>query len=163
MWLFLVQRGQQPNFPPDEASITKFYYLTDENTLTSYPQTQSQGIGGNFTTQSLMEDGINSTTGGTGRPRPACVYCSKTFGRIQELGRHVRDVHQLPHQCPFCAFMWTRPCKLKEHFMAAHVRSPEILEVIKPLRGQGLVKFLYGIVTPQPIVQAPPPLPVLRY
>ena len=146
MWLLLVQVGQQPNFPPDEASITDFYYIMKEDTatLTLYPQTQSQGIGGHFTTQSATEDMRNRTTSCTGKPRPACAYCSKDFGRIQELERHVKDVHLLPHQCPFCPFMWTRPGRLKDHFMADHAEifSPEIQEKIKPLRGQDFIKFL---------------------
>ena len=70
-----------------------------------------------------------------------------------------------PHPCPFCAFMWTRPCKLKEHLKANHVErfSLEILEAIEPMRGQTFVKFLdeyvrrlNGEATSQPMVQAPP-------
>jgi len=165
-WLLLIQAGQQPNFPPDEASITEFYYIMKEDTvtLTLYPQTQPQGIGGRFTTQSATEDMRNRTTGCTGKPHPACAYCSKDFGRIQELERHVKDAHMPPHQCPFCPFMWTRPAKLKDHLMADHAKifSPEIQEKIKPLRGQAFIKFLGEYVrrldvgaTSQPMVQAP--------
>ena len=61
--------------------------------------------------------------------------------------------------------MWTRPCKLKDHLMVDHVEnfSPEILEAIKPLRGQGFVYFLGEYVrrldvegASQPIFQVPP-------
>ena len=85
MWVVFGKMGQQPNFLPDEASITKFYYITNKNILTSYAHAQSLGIGGNFTTRSAAEGRRNRTTGGTGNPRPACAYCSKTFGRIEEL------------------------------------------------------------------------------
>ena len=60
--------------------------------------------------------------------------------------------------------MWTRPCKLKDHLLADHEGgfSPEILEAIKPLRGQNIVKFLNGYAHTlsveaalQPVVQAP--------
>jgi hypothetical protein len=44
--------------------------------------------------------------------------------------------------------MRTRPNKLKDHLLADHEGgfSPEILEAIKPLRGQNIVKFLDGYV-----------------
>ena len=158
--------GQQPNFPPDEASITNVYYIQSENTLIPYPQTQSQGIGGHFASQSATENWRNRTTGRTDRPRPACATCSRDFGRTQELERHVRDVHDPPHRCPFssCPFTWTRPNKLKDHLLADHEGgfSPEILEAIKPLRGQGFVKFLDEYIhrrnveaTLQSVVQVP--------
>ena len=158
--------SQQPNFPPDEASIADFYYITNENTLAPYPQTQSQEIEGDLTTQSATEDRINSTTDCTGKPRPACASCTKDFGRTQELKRHMKDKHKPPHPCPFssCPFMWTRPCKLKDHLLADHkgAFSPEILEAIKPLRGQNIVKFLNGYADTlsveaalQPVVQVP--------
>jgi len=44
MWVVFGEMGQQPNFLLDEASIAKFYHITNKNILTSYPQTQSQGI-----------------------------------------------------------------------------------------------------------------------
>ena len=145
-WLVLVQMGQQPKFPPEEASVTDFYYITNENTLTSYLQTQSQVIEGHFAVQNATEDRRNSTTGPTGRPRPTCLDCSKDFGRIQELERHVRDVHDPPHRCPFssCPFTWTRPNKLKDHLLADHQGgfSPEILEAIERLRGQNFYQIL---------------------
>jgi hypothetical protein len=131
-----------------------------------YPQTQSQGIEGHSAPQSATEDRRNRTTGCTGRPRPACATCSKDFGRTQELERHVRDIHDPPHQCPFssCPFTWTRPNILKDHLLADHEGgfSPEILEAIKSLRGQNFVKFLDGYVhrlnveaTLQPMIQVP--------
>jgi hypothetical protein len=78
------------------------------------------------------------------RVRPACTDCNRDFIRIQELKRHLKDVHEPRRQCPFCGFTWTRPDKIKGHIIASHHGkfTAEALIDFKALCGQKIVAFL---------------------
>ena len=102
------------------------------------------GIEEHLTIQNIIEDNQNqSRTIGRGE-RPVCIHCSKHFGRVQELQRHVKEIHMPWRRCPFCDFMWTRPGKIKAHIMAEHAErfTAEMLEGIKGLCGRRIVEFL---------------------
>ncbi|KAH9165392.1 hypothetical protein EDB89DRAFT_304477 [Lactarius sanguifluus] len=77
----------------------------------------------------------------------ACQACGQRFGRPQELKRHEHEVHSPPRHCPFCSYQWRRPDKIKAHLVEAHrdVFSAEILDQIRTLRGNNVVKFVETI------------------
>ncbi|KAI9429292.1 hypothetical protein H4582DRAFT_308701 [Lactarius indigo] len=81
-----------------------------------------------------------STSGGV---RPLCGICGQSFGRPQELSRHINDKHMPPRQCPFCSHKWTRPDRIKTHITDVHRGefSAEVLQGICSLRGQAVVNF----------------------
>lgn len=76
--------------------------------------------------------------------RPFCADCNKYFGRVQELKRHLNDVHMPLRGCPFCDVKWTRPDKIKAHLMANHEErfTAGMLEQISALYGRRLVECL---------------------
>ncbi|KAI9428321.1 hypothetical protein H4582DRAFT_2176485 [Lactarius indigo] len=84
--------------------------------------------------------------GGDTSPRLPCSYegCEVTFGRPQERKRHVIDVHMPRRQCALCFYEWSRPDKIKPHFMENHQDElpQEVLNEIRAKCGQGLVAFL---------------------
>ena len=98
--------------------------------------------------QSTAEDNRNHTVcRGT---RPVCAYCARDFGRVQELKRHMDDMHMPRRRCPLCPFAWTRPGKIKAHLIADHAErfAAEMLEGIKALRGRHIVGFVDAWDTP---------------
>ena len=78
------------------------------------------------------------------RARPICEYCEEDFGRVQELTRHVKDVHMPRRRCPFCDITWTRPAKIKAHLIADHAEkfTAEVLKGFKALCGRRVTEFL---------------------
>ncbi|KAF8264577.1 hypothetical protein EI94DRAFT_1831716 [Lactarius quietus] len=80
---------------------------------------------------------------------PFCDICGKRFARLQELKRHANEVHKPLRQCPFCAYHWKRVDKIKTHVLGVHqdVLSEEVLQQLRGLRGQDVVKFLDTHVT----------------
>ena len=46
--------------------------------------------------------------------------CNKRYRRRQEAVRHMRDKHEIPHQCFICGTKWTRPEKIREHLLSRH-------------------------------------------
>ena len=78
------------------------------------------------------------------RARPVCEYCEEDFGRVQELKRHVKDIHMPRRRCPFCDITWSRPAKIKAHLIADHAEkfTAEVLKGIKALCGQRVTEFL---------------------
>jgi len=78
------------------------------------------------------------------RARPVCTYCGEDFGRVQELNRHVKDIHMPRRRCPFCDVTWTRPAKIKAHLIADHAEefTEEVLIGIKALCGRRVTEFL---------------------
>ena len=46
--------------------------------------------------------------------------CGKSYGRSQDLRRHITDKHQTPHKCPFCDTYWTRAEKIRRHLATKH-------------------------------------------
>jgi hypothetical protein len=80
------------------------------------------------------------------RPKAKFTCCKKKFGRIQELKRHQKDVHEPRRQCPFCPLQWTRPGKIKRHIKSCHGDkfTAELLGEFKALRGKEIVEFLDG-------------------
>ncbi|KAF8264647.1 hypothetical protein EI94DRAFT_440870 [Lactarius quietus] len=76
--------------------------------------------------------------------RHLCETCGKSFGRPQDVRRHVIDVHMPRRRCPFCYYEWSRVNKIKAHLSGVHsnVFSAENLQSICALRGQDMVVFL---------------------
>ncbi|KAH8992178.1 hypothetical protein EDB92DRAFT_1816023 [Lactarius akahatsu] len=102
----------------------------------------------------------------TGAVRPLCGICGQSFGRPQDLKRHIKDKHMPRRQCPFCSHEWSRPDRIKAHLTDAHrdALSAEVLQGICALRGQAVVDFLetYEIlrsVLPQIYSSSAPLLP----
>jgi len=124
----LDQMGQQPNSPP-------------------------YGTGVPFTVQDGTKPEDQRSRNVDGKVRPVCVYCNKSFGRDQELQRHMKDIHTPRRQCPFCEVTWTRPDKIKAHIVADHADkfTAEMLEGIKAFCGRRIVEFMdaydYGLDT----------------
>ncbi|KAI9453914.1 hypothetical protein BJY52DRAFT_1286919 [Lactarius psammicola] len=87
-------------------------------------------------------EGAATSSGSSGRP--LCGTCGQTFGRPQDLRRHINDVHKPRRQCPFCSYGWSRADKIKAHLTDAHrdELSAEVLQGICALRGQAVVEFL---------------------
>jgi hypothetical protein len=114
----LDQMGQQPNSPP-------------------------YGTGGHFTFQDAIPEGQRSHNV-DGKVRPVCIYCNTSFGRDQELRRHINDIHTPRRRCPFCQFMWARPDKIKAHIVADHADkfTADMLEGIKTFCGRRIVEFM---------------------
>ena len=46
--------------------------------------------------------------------------CDRRYQRKQELKRHTRDKHEVPDNCPFCGFTWTRPDRMGHHLLCLH-------------------------------------------
>ena len=76
--------------------------------------------------------------------RAVCTDCNIGFGRVQELARHRKDVHERRRICLFCDFKWTRPSNIKAHLFAKHSENftAENLVTIQALRGRMIVAFL---------------------
>lgn len=76
--------------------------------------------------------------------RPVCDACGKSFGRPQDVRRHVKDLHTPRRQCPLCPYEWSRPAKIKIHLTDVHrdLLSAEDLKDICTLRGQMVAVFL---------------------
>ncbi|KAH9966463.1 hypothetical protein BC827DRAFT_1176066 [Russula dissimulans] len=71
--------------------------------------------------------------------------CDKTYGRLQELKRHIRDKHNIPRKCPFCDTTWTRPETIRGHLVVQHQDhlTEEECDYILKLRGrEGTIHFL---------------------
>jgi len=105
-------------------------------------QAQPHDTGEQLITQSAPMARRNYAMGR--RPRPVCASCNKDFGRVQELKRHLKDVHMPRCRCPFCNYTWTRPNKIKAHLMADHIDkfTAEMLDGIKDLYGQRIIEFV---------------------
>ncbi|KAH9003536.1 hypothetical protein EDB86DRAFT_2826659 [Lactarius hatsudake] len=73
-----------------------------------------------------------------------CGPCKITFKRLQDITRHVRDIHDPPRQCPLCHYQWTRAYKIKAHLLKAHSDElcPAVTAGIHALRGHDVVKFI---------------------
>jgi len=78
------------------------------------------------------------------RARLVCAFCEEDFGRVQELKRHVKDIHMPRRRCPFCNVTWTRPANIKAHLIADHAEkfTAEVLNRIKALCGRRVTEFL---------------------
>ena len=128
-----AQTGPQPNVPPVHASTTLFYDYTQSHRSGGYFQNFTADHGNQSRTIQVSREG-----------RPVCVYCSKDFGRVQELKRHEEEIHMPWRRCPFCDFMWARPHKIKAHILTKHAETftAEMLEAIKTLCGRRIVEFL---------------------
>jgi len=129
-------------------------------------QAQHHGTGGNLPAQSVTTDQRSRTSGG--RARPICVYCDKEFRRVQELKRHLKDIHMPRRGCPFCPFMWTRPGQIKAHLIADHAEqfTAEVLEGIKALCGRRVIEFVDAYDHVRDVEATSPlaiPLPVFRW
>jgi hypothetical protein len=104
---------------------------------------------------------------GGAQPRCKCV-CGKTFGRRQELKRHLDQVDKPRQMCPFkpCTYNWIRLDKIKAHIINDHANKfcPDLLEQICKLRGKKMIEFLdqvldaYDFDTPDTYVLPLPPL-----
>ncbi|KAF8485164.1 hypothetical protein DFH94DRAFT_266342 [Russula ochroleuca] len=76
-----------------------------------------------------------------------CGYkgCNKRYGRRQEAFRHMRDKHEIPHECFVCRIKWTRAEKIREHLLSRHQDhfTEEECQEIRHLRGlNDTIKFL---------------------
>jgi hypothetical protein len=135
--LSLAPREPAPIVPLSETSGVQFHedraHSNDMSQTLLHGTTQGSILNaspGNFTT--------------TSNDRPRCAICGEDFGRIQELERHIRDVHTPKHQCPFCTVEWSRPYKIMAHLMEKHRDSfsAETWKEISALQGQKLINFL---------------------
>ena len=48
------------------------------------------------------------------------VNCGKSYGRSQDLNRHIRENHQTLPKCPFCSTNLVRAEKLRRHLIIKH-------------------------------------------
>ncbi|KAH9172730.1 hypothetical protein EDB89DRAFT_857067 [Lactarius sanguifluus] len=73
-----------------------------------------------------------------------CGPCKITFKRLQDIIRHVRDIHDPPRQCPLCHYEWTRAYKIKAHLLKTHSDElcPAVTAGVHALRGHDVVKFI---------------------
>jgi hypothetical protein len=47
--------------------------------------------------------------------------CNKTYGRPQEVKRHMRDKHAItPPKCFICEIKWTRAAEIRKHLLSKH-------------------------------------------
>jgi hypothetical protein len=47
--------------------------------------------------------------------------CDKSYGRPQEVSRHIRDKHlEITPKCFLCDFKWTRTEKIRKHLLFEH-------------------------------------------
>jgi hypothetical protein len=46
--------------------------------------------------------------------------CNKSYGRPQEVRRHVREKHGILPECPICDIKWTRAEKIRTHLIKEH-------------------------------------------
>jgi hypothetical protein len=46
--------------------------------------------------------------------------CNKSYGRPQEVRRHVREKHEISPECLICGIKWTRPEKIRSHLIKEH-------------------------------------------
>ena len=134
-----VQVESQSTLPSYEASTLRLSLIRVHPNVS---QTQPRGTGEPATIQGAQGHGKRTST--HCRVRPTCTDCNRDFLRIQELKRHLRDVHGPRRRCPFCGFTWTRPDKIKDHIIASHRSkfTAEKLEDFKALCGQNIVAFL---------------------
>lgn len=134
-----VHVESQSNFPPHEASTLRLPLIRVNSNVS---QAQPHETGEHVTIQSAQGHGQRTSTRRSARP--TCTDCNRDFLRIQELKRHLRDVHEPRRQCPFCGFTWTRPDKIKDHIITNHCSkfTAEKLEIFKALCGQNIVAFL---------------------
>jgi hypothetical protein len=137
-----LRRNYCPMFLPPRRAPSSFTTFVIMCTLMLYPQSQTHGTGEYLPFQGATED--QGTRAMDGNARPVCVYCSKDFGRIQELKRHVKEKHMPRRRCPWCDFLWTRPDKIKFHLLSNHAErfTAEVLEGIKALCGRRFVEFV---------------------
>lgn len=117
---------------------------------TNVSQSQPRVTGGHELIQRPRRGGKRtSTRSSPGVKHHSCLQCKNTsFTRIQDLNRHIRDVHGPRRRCPFCDFQWTRPDKIKTHIVTDHwdIFTPELLGDIRGLRGQQIVTFVDDIL-----------------
>jgi len=80
----------------------------------------------------------------SGGKQYVCGPCKKTFKRLQDIMRHVRDIHDPPRRCPLCPYEWTRVYKIKAHLLKVHGDElcPMVSAGIRVLRGHDVVKFI---------------------
>ncbi|KAN0130384.1 hypothetical protein V8E53_011785 [Lactarius tabidus] len=118
-------------------SFTYLSYFRAYNTSRIQPPTSEAG-------QPTKAQEADGPAGGNASSRWHCVYddCEATFGRHQELKRHLIGVHTPWRRCPFCSYEWSRPNKIKTHLMENHQDKPQFLNEIHPKNGQHLVEFL---------------------
>ncbi|KAH9054836.1 hypothetical protein EDB87DRAFT_1416616 [Lactarius vividus] len=114
--------------PYDEASEAQFSPLGPEATSFTDAQKAEPPKHGNV----------------FGGKQYGCGPCKITFKRLQDIMRHVRDIHDPPRQCPLCHHKWTRTYKIKAHLLKAHSHElcPAVTAGIHALRGHDVVKFI---------------------
>ena len=99
---------------------------------------------------------------GGAQPRWKCV-CGQTFGRRQELGRHLAPWKMCLLKP--CTYTWKRTEKIKAHIINDHASEfcQKVLEKIGKLRGNALIKLLdaYEFEVPDACSLDLPPLPEL--
>ena len=68
-----------------------------------------------------------------------CHYdgCDKSYGRRQEVIRHIREKHTILPKCSICGIELTRPEKIRKHLLFKHRRyfTKEGRQEIRSLRG----------------------------
>ena len=97
-----------------------------------------------FTDAQEAEPPEHGSASGSGQY--SCERCGKISKRLQEHERHVREVHGLPPQCPFCPYQWRRAYKIKAHLIKVHNNELiPVLEEIRILQSRGVVKFVEAL------------------
>ncbi|KAI9451981.1 hypothetical protein BJY52DRAFT_957783 [Lactarius psammicola] len=134
----LGQLRRLPGSPHDETSADQLLETQ------AYPDAASQFSPHEpalFTgTEGAEPPGHGSASGGEQR---SCERCGKISKRIQELTRHVREVHDPPRQCPLCPFRWKRAYKIREHLVKVHHKEfKPVVEWIRILQGQDVIEFV---------------------
>ncbi|KAN0124447.1 hypothetical protein V8E52_002096 [Russula decolorans] len=46
--------------------------------------------------------------------------CNKSYGRPQDVRRHVREKHGILPECPICGIKWARAEKIRKHLIKKH-------------------------------------------
>ncbi|KAI9456356.1 hypothetical protein BJY52DRAFT_1212944 [Lactarius psammicola] len=135
----LDQPQRLPGSPHDNASVTQLrdpQALPDNAAQFSPPETTP------FTDAQQAEPPEHGSV--SGGKRYDCGTCKKAFKRLQDIMRHVRDIHDPPRQCPLCSYEWTRVYKIKAHLLKVHSDEfcPAVSAGIRVLRGHDVVKFI---------------------
>jgi len=132
---------------PVTAITTTLPFYVQLGPQYDFPPCQTQPLGarehGHPTIQDARDHGNRSVRSKV-KPTMKLTCCEREFGRIQELKRHQKDVHEPRRQCPFCTFEWTRPGKIKGHIKSRHRDqfSAKLLGEFESLRGKEIVGFL---------------------
>ena len=74
---------------------------------------------GDFSEMAIAQGSENSVMGSKRWP---CYHygCNRSYGRLQDVKRHIRDKHDITPECFICGIKWTRAEKIRKHLISRH-------------------------------------------